>query len=93
MIQRNLLRILLLLHSLRIGTITVVHGQNSTATDDDATINSSRDRNLDHFNYDTNHHTAQYFDFGPENWGDIRCPDKDTCVRTQNEVVLHFAIH
>jgi hypothetical protein len=81
MIYRNPLRSFLLLSLLQISTIIVVQAQNSTTTDDDGTTGTSRDRNLDRFNYDTNQHTAQYFNFGPEDWGDIRCPDEDTCVR------------
>jgi hypothetical protein len=39
-----------------------------------------QDRNLDRFNYDTTVRTDTYIDFGPEDWGDIRCPDLETCV-------------
>ena len=99
MIHRNLLHVLLPLLSttLRIiGTITLVQGQNSTSSnndDDNGSSSSSRNRNMDLFNYDTNQHTAQYFNYGPEDWGDIRCPDKDICVRTKKRSsVLHFAM-
>jgi hypothetical protein len=39
-----------------------------------------QDRNLDRFNYDTTVRTDTYIDFGPEDWGDIRCPNLETCV-------------
>ena len=66
----------------------VLAQNNNSTTDDDSsgtnTGSSGRDRSMDLFNYDTNQHTAQYFNFGPEDWGDIRCPDKDTCVSTKS---------
>jgi hypothetical protein len=39
-----------------------------------------QDRNLDQFNYDTTVVDAVHSDFGPEDWGQIQCPDLETCV-------------
>ena len=86
MVHHKALRlpVLALLISFQISIIRLVYAQTST---DDSTNNDdgggSQNRDLDLFNYDTNQHTAEYFNFGPEDWGDIRCPDKDTCVRTE----------
>jgi hypothetical protein len=49
-------------------------------------VAQGQDRNLDRFNYDTTVRTDTYIDFGPEDWGDIRCPDLETCVSNQNGV-------
>ena len=70
------------------GIITVVQGQTSTTDDDSGSSGTARDRDLDLFNYDTNQHTANYFSFGPEDWGDIRCPNKDLCVRIPHDDTL-----
>jgi hypothetical protein len=43
-----------------------------------------QDRNLDHFNYDTTVRSDTYIDFGPADWGDIVCPDLETCVSFYN---------
>ena len=50
-------------------------------TNDTNTTTSGRNRANDLFNYDTNQHTDNYFNYGPQDWGDIRCPDETTCVR------------
>jgi hypothetical protein len=39
-----------------------------------------QDRNLDQFNYDTTVVDSVHSDFGPEDWGQIQCPDLETCV-------------
>jgi hypothetical protein len=56
-----------------------------------------QDRNLDHFNYDTTVRTDTFIDFGPADWGDIVCPDLETCVSIQLNTIsyrycaiLHF---
>ena len=43
-------------------------------------ITWAQDRNLDRFNYDQTRTTDTYQDFGPEDWGDLLCPDLETCV-------------
>jgi hypothetical protein len=42
-----------------------------------------RNRNLDRFNYDVTVQTDTLFNFGPADWGDLRCPDVDICVRVK----------
>jgi hypothetical protein len=43
-----------------------------------------RNRNLDRFNYDVTVQTDTLFNFGPADWGDLRCPDVDICVRVKH---------
>jgi hypothetical protein len=46
----------------------------------DLIIVKGQDRNLDQFNYDTTVVDDVHSDFGPEDWGQIQCPDLATCV-------------
>jgi hypothetical protein len=48
--------------------------------DSDLFFVQSQDRNLDQFNYDTTVVDSVHSDFGPEDWGQIQCPDLETCV-------------
>lgn len=63
----------LLITSLR---SSVTWAQNNNNTDN----NNGLDRNLDRFNYDQTRTTDTYQDFGPEDWGDLLCPDLETCT-------------
>jgi hypothetical protein len=71
--------------------IYTTHAQN--ITDDDTTNTAidnntddgngnQRNRNLDRFNYDSTTQDSIHYNFGPEDWGEIVCPDLDTCVRS-----------
>jgi hypothetical protein len=43
---------------------------------------SQRNRNYDQFNYDSTIQDDVHNNFGPEDWGNILCPDLGTCVRS-----------
>jgi hypothetical protein len=54
----------------------------SSSLAQDTTV--QRNRNLDRFNYNATVQTDTYFNFGPADWGDLRCPDVETCVRVKD---------
>jgi hypothetical protein len=48
------------------------------------------DRSYDRFNYAATTQDDLHYDFGPEDWGSVQCPDLATCVRFVIVVVAGF---
>jgi hypothetical protein len=41
---------------------------------------AQQNRDYDQFNYVATVQDDLHYDFGPEDWGQVQCPDLDTCV-------------
>lgn len=41
---------------------------------------AQQNRNYDQFNYVATVEDDLHYDFGPEDWGEVQCPDLETCV-------------